>query len=68
MIRVGGVSRGQQLYLPPSFRLPRWDDIEFNQALGELRGAVGREVGLMAAAFGLDVDDDLATIVQEPGV
>jgi hypothetical protein len=35
----------------------------FNSALGELRGVFGIYVAQIAASYGLDVEDDLATIV-----
>ena len=40
----------------------RWgmNDFWFGQALGELRAGVGMQVALIAAAYGLDVEDDLA--------
>ncbi len=35
----------------------------FNSALGELRGLVGLHVAKIAATYGLDVEDDLASIL-----
>lgn len=35
----------------------------FNSALGELRGVFGIYIAQIAASYGLDVEDDLATIV-----
>ena len=35
----------------------------FNSALGELRGVFGIHVARLAAAHGLDVEDDLAAIL-----
>jgi len=44
------------------FREPRWfmHDYWFGEALGELRSGVGLQVALIAARYGLDVEDDLA--------
>jgi hypothetical protein len=38
----------------------------FNDALGELRGVFGIHVGQLATKFGLDIEDDLATILPAP--
>src|SRR5690606_37385697 len=38
---------------------------EFNGSLGELRGVFGIHIAQIAAAFGLDVEDDLAAILPE---
>lgn len=35
-------------------------DYFFGEALGELRSGVGLQVAIIAAAYGLDVDDALA--------
>jgi hypothetical protein len=43
-----------------------WASWEFNGALGELRGVFGIHVARLAAAYGLNVDGDLATIL--PGI
>jgi hypothetical protein len=52
------------------FREARWrmHDYEFGQALGQLRAGVGLQVALVAASFGLDVDDVLAEVLplQDP--
>ena len=54
-------------YVP--YPLPRnyvWkNDIEFNQALGELRGVLGIYIGLLATKYGLDIEDSLASILPE---
>lgn len=36
---------------------------EFNQALGELRGVFGIHVAQLSVKFGIDIEDDLATIL-----
>jgi hypothetical protein len=41
------------------------NDIEFNQALGELRGVFGIYIGLLATKYGLDIEDSLASILPE---
>jgi hypothetical protein len=41
-------------------------DYLFGEALEELRSGVGMEVAIIAAAFGLDVEDDLARMLPEP--
>jgi hypothetical protein len=51
------------------YPLPRnyiWKNtIEFNQALGELRGVFGIYIGLLATKYGLDIEDSLASILPE---
>ncbi len=37
----------------------------FNKALGELRGTFGIHVAMLSSKFGIDVEDDLATILPE---
>jgi hypothetical protein len=41
------------------------NDVECNQALGELRGVFGIHVGLLATKYGIDVEDGLASILPE---
>lgn len=50
------------------FREPRWrmHDYWFGEALGELRSGVGLQVAIIAASFGLDVEDDLAHQLPAP--
>jgi hypothetical protein len=50
------------------FRDQRWQmhDYGFGEALGELRAGVGLQVALIAAAYGLDIEDDLAQTLPEP--
>jgi len=45
----------------PRFNGP-WDD-HFSDALGELRGIFGIHVARLAAEYGLDVEDELASIL-----
>lgn len=40
-----------------------WASWEFNGALGELRGVFGVHLAKLAASYGLDVEDDLASIL-----
>jgi hypothetical protein len=40
-----------------------WQEWEFSLALGELRGVVGIHVALIAAAYGIDVEEPLASIL-----
>jgi len=40
-----------------------WASWEFSGALGELRGVFGIYLAKIASAFGLDVEDDLASIL-----
>ncbi len=42
-----------------------WASWEFNGALGELRGVFGIHIARLAAAHGLDVEDELASILPE---
>lgn len=50
------------------FREPRWGmhDYWFGEALGELRAGVGLQVAIIAASYGLDVEDDLARTLPDP--
>jgi hypothetical protein len=65
--RVGAVEQpdGAKRHL---FREPNWrmHDYWFGEALGELRAGVGMQVAIIAAAFGLDVENDLAQTLPEP--
>jgi len=49
------------------FREARWSmhDYWFGEALGELRAGVGMQVAVIAAAYGLDVEDDLARMLPD---
>lgn len=57
--------RGARRHL---FRDAQWrmNDYWFGEALGELRSGVGMQVAVVAAAFGLDVEDDLAIVLPAP--
>jgi len=46
--------------------LPGLQDWSLNQALGELRGVFGVHVAQVAAKYGIDVEDDLASILPLP--
>lgn len=61
--RGDGAAAGRHL-----FREPRWSmhDYWFGEALGKLRSGVGLQVAIIAASFGLDVEDDLARQLPEP--
>ena len=50
------------------FRESRWrmHDYWFGEALGELRAGVGLQVAIIAASYGLDVEDDLARTLPDP--
>lgn len=50
------------------FREERWrmHDYWFGEALGELRSGVGLQLAIVAASFGLDIEDDLARTLPEP--
>jgi hypothetical protein len=52
---------------PWGFRGPFYGSHEwvFNQALGGLRGTFGIHVAMLSSKFGIDVEDDLATILSE---
>lgn len=51
------------------FRDPTWrmHDYFFGEALGELRSGVGLQVAIIATAYGLDVDDELASTLPPIG-
>ncbi|KRF16113.1 DUF6650 family protein [Nocardioides sp. Soil796] len=65
--RVGAIERpeGAKRHL---FRDAQWrmNDYWFGEALGELRSGVGMQVAIVAASFGLDVEDDLASTLPDP--
>ena len=42
-----------------------WASWEFNGAIGELRGVFGIHVAKIAVAYGIDVENDLASIMPE---
>jgi len=41
-------------------------DYWFGEALGELRAGVGLQLAIIAASYGLDIEDDLASTLPEP--
>jgi hypothetical protein len=63
--RIIDTETGESISIPPGHI--SMNDIEFNQALGELRGVFGIHVGLLATKYGLDVEDGLASILPEGG-
>lgn len=50
------------------FRESRWamHDYWFGEAVGELRAGVGLQVAIVASAYGLDIEDDLACTLPDP--
>ena len=42
------------------------DDWRLNQALGELRAVFGIHIGHVASKYGIDIEDDLASILPPP--
>lgn len=50
------------------FREARWrmHDYWFGEALGELRAGVGLQLAIIAASYGLDIEDELAQTLPEP--
>lgn len=42
-----------------------WASWEFNGAVGELRGVFGVHIARIAAMYGIDVEDDLSSILPE---
>jgi hypothetical protein len=58
-------ARGRHL-----FQDRRWamHDYWFGESLGELRAAIGLQVAIVAASYGLDVEDDLARTLPDPEV
>jgi hypothetical protein len=51
------------LWTPHRGGYPTW---RFDTALGELRGVIGIHLAHLAAAYKLDIEDDLATILPAP--
>lgn len=54
---------GRRLFRDPVWRM---HDYWFGEALGELRAGVGMQTAVVAASFGLDVEDDLARVLPDP--
>lgn len=52
------------------FRDPAWrmNDYWFGEALGEFRAGLGMQVAIVAASYGLDIEDDLAKVLPEPEI
>lgn len=50
------------------FREARWHmhDYWFGEALGELRAGVGLQLAIIAASYGLDIEDELAATLPAP--
>jgi uncharacterized protein DUF6650 len=44
-------------------RFPHWEPPTFYQALGEMRGVFGLHIAQLAVRYGIDVPDELATIL-----
>ena len=44
-----------------------WQSWIFFAALGELRGVFGLHIAKIAAQYGLDIEEDLASILPMPG-
>jgi len=59
--RTGGGDRF--LFIQPGYRMM---DYFFGDALDELRAGVGMQVAIIAASFGLDVEDDLSQKLPAP--
>lgn len=60
-----GEHRGGKIILPEPYEMlhggtPSWI---FNQALGEMRGVFGLHIAQIAVRYGIDVPDELATIL-----
>lgn len=58
-----GAAFGRRLFAEHRYHM---NDYWFGEALGALRAGVGLQVALIAAAFGLDVEDDLAATLPAP--
>lgn len=67
LTRVGvneRAGRGDRfLFSEPGYRMM---DYFFGEGLGELRAGVGMQIAIIAASFGLDVEDDLAQTLPAP--
>ena len=68
MDRVGATETRDVPHDRHLFRERRWQmhDYWFGEALGELRSGVVLQVAIIANAFGLDVEDDLANVLPMP--
>jgi hypothetical protein len=60
-----GEQRGSELIVPTSSAIFKGGTTSwvFNQSLGELRGVFGLHIAQLAVRYGLDVPDELATIL-----
>lgn len=60
--------RDVEAYRRHLFTDSRWrmGDFWFGQALGELRAGVGAQIAIIASAYGLDVEDELAATLPPP--
>ncbi|HLH64524.1 MAG TPA: DUF6650 family protein [Solirubrobacteraceae bacterium] len=56
------LDRGAGGFPDPFYGSHEW---VFNQALGELRGTFGVHIAMLSSKFGIDVEEDLATILPE---
>jgi hypothetical protein len=67
--RPAHLAEGGRITHPRPLSAVRWlpdADPAFNQALGEFRAAVGTQLSHIAAAFGLDVEEPLSSILPAP--
>jgi hypothetical protein len=65
--QVGAGERGGIVVLRPTdFGIPHGLDVKFNEALGQVRAIFGLHVAQLAVRYGIDVEDDLASIM--PGL
>ena len=64
---IGREEAGREIYLPRYSYSNGLDDYRLNQALGQLRGSFGIHIAHLAVKYGLEVEDQLAIALPEPG-
>jgi hypothetical protein len=65
LIEATSERQGRELYVPTPSDILRGGTTSwiFNQSLGELRGVFGLHIAQLAVRYGIDVPDELATIL-----
>lgn len=63
---VSVIERDEGVILQNANSHMHYASFTFNSALGELRGVAGLHIASISAAYGLDVEDQLASILPEP--
>ena len=59
------MNANSKLFLYKAQHWDHWASWTFASALGEMRGTFGNMIAQIAAAYGLDVEDELASIIPD---